>query len=158
MIECILDYEVAMYILSLALQVAGAVLLIIKYFGKTKDRIIDEYFPGSNIIERDKANKATLCKEKVQECVKRIYDNRMAFVFIAIGYVLSLFGATNNACKICLFLYLVIFTVVIILIEKSISNIIARKCYDKDIVISFEDIENVADTYTTEEEIKALFK
>lgn len=158
MFECILDFEVAIYIMSLALQVAGAVLLIIKYFGKTKDRIIDEYFPGSNIVERDKNNNVTLRKEKVQECVRQIYDNRMAFVFIAVGYVLSIFGSTNSACKICLFAYLVVFTVAIIWLEKSISRIIANKYYDEDIVIPFEDIESVADTFITEEEIKSLFQ
>ena len=57
MFECeLLKAEVITYVLSLAFQVAGAVLLIIKYLGRTRERIIEEYFPGSNVAKRDGNN------------------------------------------------------------------------------------------------------
>lgn len=70
------------YILSLSLQIAGAVLLIIKYLGRTRERIIEEYFPGRSIVKRDDNNVTRLEKSKVQKCARKVYDNRMAFVFI----------------------------------------------------------------------------
>lgn len=145
------------YILSLSFQVAGAVLLIIKYWGKTKDRIVDEYFPGSNIIERDEEDNIKLEKEKVQVCARNIYDNRMAFVFIAIGYILSIFGSMNSISKIYILILVILFTVIIIVIEKKISMEISKRYYIEDIIMSYDEVAYIADTVPTDEEIKALF-
>lgn len=149
--------EVLVYSLSLSFQVAGAVLLIIKYWGKTKDRIVDEYFPGSNIIERDEEDNIKLEKEKVQVCARNIYDNRMAFVFIAIGYILSIFGSMNSISKIYILILVILFTVIIIVIEKKISMEISKRYYIEDIIMSYDEVAYIADTVPTDEEIKALF-
>ena len=159
MFDCeLLKPEVVSYVLSLAFQVAGAVLLIIKYFGKTKERIINEYFPGSNIAKRDSRGNTVLKKEKVQSCVQTIYDNRMAFVFIAVGYILSIFGAINEECKICVLLGVFFFTTIIIIIEKGLSIIISKILYKEDMEITFSEIADRADTIVTNEEIDKLFE
>ena len=41
------------YIIAISLQLAGAVILIINYCRNTHNQIIDRYFPGSNLVERD---------------------------------------------------------------------------------------------------------
>ena len=151
-----LTLGVAIYVLSLAFQVAGAVLLIIRYWGRTKERIIEEYFPGSNIIGRDEDNNVRLEKTKVQKCAQTIYDNRMAFVFIAIGYILSIFGTTNGACQYCLLAVLVMSTIVIILLEKGISIVVSKMLYREDIVLPYSEIEDIADTTITGSEIEAI--
>lgn len=153
----LLETESIAYILSLAFQVAGAVLLIIKYCGNTKQRIIDEYFPGSNIAERDENDNAKLEKEKVQKCAQTIYDNRAAFVFIAIGYILSVFGDAQDKCKLCMLAYVIVFTMAIIVLEKRISIKISKVIYRNDIEIPYNDIKNRADTEATESEIDEMF-
>lgn len=151
-----MDIKLILYILSLAFQVAGAVLLIIKYCGKTKQRIISEYFPGSNVIERDDDDRVHLKKEKVQECVKRIYDNRISFAYIAIGYVLSIFGESSNSSKVEILFYMIFFTITLILIEKIISSAFARLLYRTDIEMEYSEIEDIADTVATEKEMDEM--
>ena len=143
-----LTLEVIAYVLSLAFQVAGAILLIIKYWGRTKERIIEEYFPGSNIIEPDDDDNVHLEKRKVQKCAQTIYHNRMAFVFIAIGYGLSVFGATNGVGPWCLALYVTLSTILIILLEKIVSIVISKILYRQDIIMPCGEVEDIADTVT----------
>lgn len=151
-----MNIKILLYILSLAFQVAGAVLLIIKYCGKTKQRIISEYFPGSNIIERDDDDMVHLEKEKVQECVKRIYDNRISFAYIAIGYVLSIFGESTNRSKAEIMFYMIFSTIALILVEKIISSIFARLLYRADLEMNYSEIEDIADTVMTRKEIDEI--
>ncbi|MBD5517698.1 MAG: hypothetical protein HDR07_04155 [Lachnospiraceae bacterium] len=151
-----MDIKLLLYILSLAFQVAGAVLLIIKYCGKTKQRIINEYFPGSNIIERDDDDTVHLEKEKVQECVKRIYDNRISFAYIAIGYVSSVFGESSNSSKIEIMFYMIFSTIALILVEKIISSIFAKLLYHSDMEMKYSEIEDIADTVATNKEINEI--
>lgn len=151
-----MNIKILLYILSLAFQVAGAVLLIIKYCGKTKQRIIREYFPGSNIIERDDDDMVHLEKEKVQECVKRIYDNRISFAYIAIGYVLSIFGESTNRSKAEIMFYMIFSTIALILVEKIISSIFARLLYRADLEMNYSEIEDIADTVMTRKEIDEI--
>ena len=152
-----MNIKLLLYILSLAFQVAGAVLLIIKYCGKTKQRIISEYFPGSNVIERDDNDMVHLEKKKVQECVKRIYDNRISFAYIAIGYVLSVFGESSNSSKVEISFYMIFFTITLILVERIISSTFARLLYRTDIEMKYSEIEDIADTFVTEKEIDEMF-
>ena len=152
----LLKIEVIAYVLSLSFQVAGAVLLIIKYFGKTKERIIEEYFPGSNIAERDENDNSTLEKEKVRFCVRNIYDNRMAFLFIAVGYILSIFGEVNGECKLCILMFVIACTVAIILLEKAFSIIVSNLIYKNDITVPYDNLKDRADTVITENEIREI--
>lgn len=158
MFECeLLKAEVITYVLSLAFQVAGAVLLIIKYLGKTRERIIEEYFPGSNVAKRDENNMATLDKERVQICAQKIYDNRMAFLFIAIGYILSVFGSINGECKIYILLFVIVSTAVIIGVEKGMSIIVSKVIYKNDILTPYSNLEDRVETIITNEEIDKMF-
>lgn len=159
MLQCeLLEWRAMAYILSLAFQVAGAVLLIIKYWGRTRERIIDEYFPGSNVIERDKNNNVKLQKDKVQECARRIYDNRAAFLFIAVGYILSIFGEMQGKCKVCVLAFVISSTVIIIILEKNWSYIAAEYFYKEDIPLKYDDIKEKADTCITSSEVDDMFQ
>ena len=153
----LLSIQEWIYILSLAFQIAGAVLLIIKYCYNTKNRIIEEYFPGTNIAERDKNGNIKLEKKEVQKCAKIIYDNRAAFFFIAVGYILSIFGNIESQSKIYVLVFVVVFTVIIIALEKGVINFIAKISYKNDIIIPYEDVEDRVDTIMTNEEIDKLF-
>ena len=57
------------YVLSLAFQIAGAVLLILKYWGNTRQRIINEYFPGTGIASNDGDDNAVLDVFRVRETI-----------------------------------------------------------------------------------------
>ena len=52
----LLSWEVIFYIFSISFQVAGAVLLIIKYCGNTMNMMLQEYFPEGGVILVEKNN------------------------------------------------------------------------------------------------------
>lgn len=151
--------EIIAYVLSLAFQVAGAILLIIKYFGNTQKQIIEEYFSGSSYVETDKTNinNSLLKKDKVRECARKVYDNRMAFVFIAAGYILSIFGDTHGTCKMCILAYVFSSTTIIILLEKATSMIISKVIYRKDIPVKRSEIGDKAISSIQKSDIDKMF-
>ena len=69
MFECeLLKPQVIMYIFSLAFQMAGAMILIIKYFKNAKDTLLKEYFYGNVSVEQyeDAQDEVELKKGKLQ--------------------------------------------------------------------------------------------
>lgn len=149
----LLNINTMIYIFSLSFQLAGAILLIIKYFGKTKNRIIEEYFPGSNIIERDEKNICRMERDKVRESVRKVYDNRMSFIFIAVGYILSIFENKSYLSKVYIALFVILGALIIILIEKGICLLVSKMFYKNDIEIPYDELAYIADTTISEEEI-----
>ena len=78
-------YELC-YVVSLSLELAGAIILLINFLGNTKKIVILTYFPGSNVAER-KNDEIILKKNKLQERARNVYMNRTAFIYIIIGYI-----------------------------------------------------------------------
>lgn len=77
-----------------------------KYWGNTKKRIIYEVFPGTGIANNDGNNNTILSLNQVRDSARRIYANRIAFIYIALGYMMSVFGdldESNNIWLIFLF-------------------------------------------------------
>jgi len=129
-------------IFSISFQLAGAIILLMWCFkGATEEEIIRRYFPGSNIIERDKNNCGTLKKEKLQSVAYVAYINVVAFVNLIIGYMVAFFpsGISNNI----LFSIIAtsIFTVVIIYIERKIVKKFSEFKYPNDVKVPFDDLK-----------------
>ena len=78
------------YTMSISLQIAGALILLLWSLGNTKKKVIKSYFPGSNIAERDDNNRVYLRKEKLRKKAKDIYMNRIAFIFLIISKLIAI--------------------------------------------------------------------
>ncbi len=151
------DIKVWMYVLSLAFQIAGAVLLIIRYLGKTKQRVIEDYYPGTGVASTDDNENAILDVSRVRDCVKNIYANRTAFFYIAIGYALSIFSDKGCACDIILLIAILGMTIVLIIGEMTIGNLLSKHLYKEDILIPYNKISQQIPRFATEKDIKAMF-
>lgn len=144
------------YAVSITLQVSGSILLLLFYFrGKTKDIAIHEYFPGSNIARRDEHNNITLGKEKLQEAVVLIYKNRIAFVMLACGYLIGIFGR-NDGHDLAIAGSVVAMTVFVIWLINVICRLVAQKRYQADEVIPYDSIKDYADTTVSPAEIDEI--
>ena len=139
----LLRMDIIIYILSIAFQVAGAVLLIIKYWGKTESRIIAEYFPEIRFGLVNKSGKITMKKKRVQACARNVYHNRMSFLYIAIGYILSIFGNVSGVCKVCVLAFAVVCTLLLIVLERLISWVISVIVYREDIDKDYSEVKNI---------------
>ena len=91
-----ISFEGFIYIVAIAFQLAGAELLIMNYWGKP-----------INILKKQELDKETHPEEEtlVIECrtepeiVSNIRLNRAAFIMIAIGYLVGVFGDVQDSCK-----------------------------------------------------------
>lgn len=90
------------YVISIALQFSGSVLLLLYYWGRTKELIKELYFPGTNVVKQDDNDNVTLEKEKVLSVATQIYKNRTAFMMLAVGFLLGVFGSINQNSKLAL--------------------------------------------------------
>lgn len=143
--------SIDIYILSISFQVAGGLILLLWSFGRTKEKVIQLYFPGSNIVERDEHNKVCLDKKKLRKKAVDIYMNRFAFICLIIGYGLSLFGDISDYNRWKALCIIEIESIVIILISIIISNVLSIIYFRKDEYIDFDELEGV-DTFMTEAE------
>ena len=84
-----------LYIVSLSFQIAGALILIVRYWCKSIDEQVKELDAKRNHFE----NETFICGQSVpsnREYVIEIKLNRFAFAFIACGYVCSIWGTSRN--------------------------------------------------------------
>ena len=147
--------SIEIYILSISFQVSGGLILLLWSFGRTKEKVFQLYFPGSNIVERDENNKVCLDKKKLRKKAVNIYMNRFAFICLIIGYGLSLFGDISDYNILKALCIIGIESIFIILISIIISNVLSIIYFRKDEYIDFDNLEDV-DTFTSDAEISSI--
>lgn len=124
-------------LLSIALQLSGAILLMIKFWGKRKEEILQQYFNSSEIICRDNGEEVSLHKEKLQKIFKEIYLTRFSFLYIVFGYILSVCELSISKCYAVLAILSI--SLILILFAYSISILICRIKYSKDLKIPYDE-------------------
>lgn len=132
-----MEKENFLSILSIALQLSGAILLMVKFWGKRKAEILQQYFNSSESICRDDGEEVVLHKEKLQKIFKEIYLTRFSFFYIVCGYLLSVFDLSISKC--CAVLAILSISSILILFAYSISILICRIKYSKDINIPYDE-------------------
>ena len=148
------------FVISLSLQVAAGVILLLWSFGKRDQLVIQQYYPGSNIATRDKNNNVVLKKEKLQKAYQRIVMSNWSFSDLVLGYLLSVF-AEKRGSNWALFMLILIVSALIVACELWLSGIVSRKKYPQDLVIPFSALEDQGlevETIITAEEIDRMFE
>ena len=125
--------------------------------GATEEEIIRRYFPGSNLIERDKNNFGTLKKEKLQSVASVAYINVVAVFNLIIGYMTAFFSSENSDNILSSILLTFIFTAIILYIESKIVKRFSKFKYPNDVKVPFDDLKNAdIETIITFEEIDVI--
>lgn len=144
-----------LFVVMLAFQLSGALILLLNSVNGRKETIIKNCFPGSNVVERDKNNNCKIEKEKLQKSAHNTYLNMIAFVDLVVGYILAVFSPTSTT-EICLVLRkVIVLTCILLGAEYFLSLFCAKNIYANDMVIPFENLDGV-DTVITLEEIDAI--
>lgn len=146
------------YEFALAFQIAGAVLLLLKYWGNTKQRIINVYYPGAGIASNDDNDNAVLDVSRVRECAMEIYSSRMAFIYIVIGYALSIFGEKGVASSVIVLVVVSVASGVLIGIEFIMARSVAIIRYKDDIIIPHADLPRHVPKEMSDKDIDRMFK
>ncbi len=113
--------EKCIYILSIALQLAGAILLIIKYWFGSDKRQLSEIQRKRMKVE----NTTLLLGENVpndNEFLEELWLSRIAFIYIACGYLLGIWGDVLNANKWVIAGFIVVVTSILVFTGKIFSK------------------------------------
>lgn len=111
--------EGIIYVIAISLQLAGAELLILNYWSKPIEKLKKEeidkgiHFDGDAVF---------LGYRPENEITKNILLNRWAFIMIAIGYLVGIFGDLHNCSKWIALLGVVLISIVLAWTANSIST------------------------------------
>ncbi len=155
-------FAYVIYIISISLQIAGALLLVAYGISTKRDDVIKR-FSGKGIIHRDNNTNEVFYNEKAffQE-YKMAYIGKLSFIYILSGYLLGVLGElkdTESTKDIALIIIAVVSLVIMIASNKAVEVILSKsskvsKITNEDLVrIGIEpDIENIPNS-----EIEKMF-
>lgn len=133
--------EILLYIVSIALQLSGAILLLLNSFTDVDKQIITQYSGRETWIEHKDGKVIFDDKERVKEITKSVWLNRLAFGDLVLGYATTIIAkAEIESCR-ALFLMLLL-TLVITLFEWAIASIIAKRKSMKNMIVDIKDLKN----------------
>ncbi|MBR6124123.1 hypothetical protein IKQ19_11115 [Candidatus Saccharibacteria bacterium] len=124
-------------LLSISLQLSGAILLTIKFWGKRKSAILQQYFNAPESICRDDGEEVILHKEKLQKIFMEIYLTRFSFIYIVIGYFLSVFEPSISKC--CAMMAILLTSSILIIFAYLTSFSVCRIKFSKDVKIPYDE-------------------
>lgn len=155
-------YEQLIYLLSLALQVSGALILIVFYWGNTEHRVLNTIYTGGSFVNREEDDTVIINKERFFAAHKEVLLNRNAFIYIAAGYLLSIFGKSDGTCSWRSLIILLVASFLFVALGVLISHIIAKLCNRKDKIYQYNEIRSKLNcdvtTNAIKREIDELFK
>lgn len=118
--------SIILYALSISLQVAGALLLII-FSLSTKRRDIIRSFAKSHIIARDGNTKLlSYNHEAFVETYRIAYFSKVSVAFIAVGYLIGVFGDIGTGNRLLAAVSIIALTAVLIAITVLLVNKLVR--------------------------------
>ena len=82
----------------------------------------------------------TIDCEKLQQNAKTTYLNIFAFLDIIIGYACAIFAKDSGSCPFCVFVWVALITIIIVLFEQFLSAIIAKVKYSKDETVNINKL------------------
>lgn len=135
-----MNLDQVIYLLSLALQVSGALILIIFCWGNTERRVLNTIFSANANVHREDDDTVIISREKLVEAHKNVLLNRTAFILIAIGYLISLFGSNDGICAWMGLIKVLISSAILVAIGVMTVRFIAKACNKKDKVYPFEEL------------------
>lgn len=147
-----------LFISMLAFQLAGALILLLNVVKGNKNAVIQNCFPGSNIVDRDDENNCVIPKGKLQSSAHAIYLNIVAFADLVVGYLIAAFSPVAIYATCYTVLGVVGGTVVLLLAEYYLSLLVAKSIYAQDVVKPYSELEGYGvDTTITSKEIDDMF-
>lgn len=153
---CELNATNMLYIAAISFQLAGALLLICHYMRNTEKQIKESYFSQDAIIEVDNG-KVTLRKEKIRIKAAEIYVNRISFIYIAIGYIIGIFGDIQKMKQVFVVVAVGIMTVVLIGLGNIIKHASSVKRFQGDLKIDRNELPNGISEEMSEQEYEEIF-
>lgn len=112
------------YVVALALQLSAGILLLIGSTSTRKKNIIKKYCELHLVIRTNKEGGLRNYEEFIQ-VAKSAWINKFAFAYLAIGYLISIWGELPDN-KISAFVWVILISVIFIVIANIVSNKLSK--------------------------------
>lgn len=155
-----MNWILLLYIISVSLQIAGALILIVFAISARRENVI-RIFAKSNMILRDGNTKKLLYNHYTFiDTYKTTYYSKISVFFIAVGYIIGVFGENRSDKKFVVAITISAMTIGLIFLSWLCVKLLAKQ----DIVqrkITSEELEEIGVEPNMEslsnEQIEALF-
>ena len=150
------------FLISIALQVSGALILILFCWGNTEHCVLNTIFSANSNMHREEDDTVIISREKLIRAHKKVLLNRSAFILIGFGYLFSLFGTNDGICIWIGLIFVIIASVILLAITVWAIRVIAKICNRKDRIYPYNELCSKLDsdvvTNVTNSEIDELFE
>lgn len=141
------------YILSISFQLAGALLLMVNVLSTKRDKVIRRFVGRGTLYRDNNTNEISYDKNALKDTFKDAYLSKLAFLYIAVGYFMGVFGSVNGYCKMITAITIIIATALLILLSHlavyfilKFSKKVNRELSNEELTaLGIEpDIENIS--------------
>lgn len=145
-----MDLDTAVVVASFAFQLAGAVILLLWSLWKIDKKIKSMSIESDGIPIIGFDNTTVISKNDLQKNAKKVYINIAAFLNLVIGYGAAIFADRATLPNYCVFILVVLTTILIMGIELLLSGFIAKLRYSTDQKVNFNDMTNKPKVFAEE--------
>lgn len=119
--------KIIMYVISIAMQVAGALLIMFFSLSTKREKVIIKFMSKDWINEDSNINELEYNHDEFINTYKQEYLGKFSFLYIALGYIFAIFGEIEDKNKIIISIIVIITTAFIILSTNCIVKLIIKK-------------------------------
>lgn len=148
------------YCISISLQLAGALVLLINGLSTRKDDIVKSFAVKNIIIQNGNTKELNDLSQAINKKLENAYYNRAAFTCLATGYILGVFGNINEIYnKFHVSIFILFITFVIMFMIKSIIKWMMKKANFRVTPEELEELDIKPDLVSiSNEEIDEIFR
>lgn len=154
-----INWSVFFYVFAISLQISGAVMLLWYSASTKRDDVIKRFMKRRFVSENKNTNSIEYDEKTYKEEFKVAYLNKISFGYIAVGYIINVWGDCSSFCKIFIVMVIVICSVLVmfltykgVLLWTHFSKKVNMKISNEDLerlgicpdftTVSFDEIEN----------------
>ncbi len=94
------NWPVFFYILAISFQISGAVMLLLYSASTKRDDVIKRFMERKNVSQDEKTKSIEYDENAYKEEFKVAYLNKISFGYIAVGYIINIWGDCSSDWKI----------------------------------------------------------
>lgn len=149
--------EFIMFVVMLAFQLTGALVLLVNSLKDIKKSVIQNCFPGSNVSKQDNDGNCTIPRDKLQTSALKIYLNIIAFLDLILGYGLAALSPATDCSKCVTVISVLLLSGILTTSECYLCKGIAKWKYSVDIKIPYNELKEFGvETFITHKDLDAF--
>ena len=114
------------YIISISLQIAGALLLVIFAISTKRRKVVERFVNKDMVFEDGNTNEISYNKEELKQTFKVAYLSKLSFFYIALGYLVGIWGENKELSNITITIAIIGVTAIIMLASYFIVEQILK--------------------------------